>query len=72
MKDLEVTYSVEALINTGNFENVKVGYTAKATADNLEERNEVAHRVTMFAEALLEKKVDEIREDLRGGQYRAN
>lgn len=64
MKDVRIEYSIEATINTGNFENVKPGYKASATLDEGEDRNAAAAKLTKYVESLLERKVDEIQADL--------
>lgn len=62
--NLRVTYHNEATINTGNFQNVKPGFTLSADVPAGASPTEVAQKLERTVEAWLDATVQRYREEL--------
>lgn len=63
MKNVRVEYSVEATVNTGDFQNVKPGFKVSATLEDNEKPHEVKAKLVKAVDQWLEVEVNRIRND---------
>lgn len=61
MKDIQVTYNVDATVNLGNFENVKPHFGMTVTLEDGEKPDEVFNKIKTFVDGLLEDEVGSIK-----------
>jgi hypothetical protein len=59
MKDIVVEYRNEVTINIGNFENVKPGYTVRASVSEGEDVNSVRAKIKARVDGWLEEDIKE-------------
>lgn len=61
MKNIVVTYAVDATVNLGNFENVKPHYAMSAELDDSENPTEAFDKIKTFVDSLLEAEIGSIK-----------
>lgn len=61
MKNIVVTYAVDATVKTGDFENVKPHYGMTVTLDDNETPTEAFAKIKGFCDSLLEAEVGKIK-----------
>lgn len=61
MKDIVVVYSVDATVNTGNFENVKPHYGMQVTLEEGETPAEAFDKIKAVCDGFLEAEVGSIK-----------
>jgi hypothetical protein len=64
-RNMEIEYSLEATIATGNFENIRPGVRVSDTVPEGVKPGEHAAKVKKFVETLFTEQVKEIHADLR-------
>jgi hypothetical protein len=64
MKNIRVGHSMEATVNTGDFSNVKPGYSISAEVEEGESPSEVKKRLHTVVEKWMNEELSEIQRDL--------
>lgn len=64
--NVRVEYSMEATINTGNFENVRPGYKVSADVPDGVHPNDVREKLKALVDGWLEADFEQIKAELNG------
>jgi hypothetical protein len=64
MKVKKVKYQIEATVNMGNFSNVKPLYEVEVEVEDGDTPSTIFERVEKLVDAQLEKKIDQLGEEL--------
>lgn len=63
-RNVRVEYSNEATVNTGNFQNVKPGYSVSADVPDDQHPNDVRAKLKALVDGWIEADVDAIRREM--------
>ena len=64
--NIRVEYSIEATVNIGDFQNVRPGFTLSADVPEGASPTAVKNRLKQTADAWLDQRIAEIKEELNG------
>ena len=64
-ENIRVEYSIEATINTGNFQNVKPGYKLSATVPKGAKASEIRAQLKTLADKWLAEDIEHHQQDMR-------